>query len=57
MVMTDGRFIEMVSIVIQHPSNAVDPMMEDMFQFGSLDFVRIRLTAIKKMHRLSELFS
>jgi hypothetical protein len=33
----EGTFIqEVVSVVMQHPSNLLDPVVKDMFQFRSL---------------------
>jgi ABC-type dipeptide/oligopeptide/nickel transport system ATPase subunit len=39
--------MEIVSIVIQHPSNSLDPVAEDMFQFRALNLVERPLNVIK----------
>jgi hypothetical protein len=49
MVTMEGLLMEVVSIVIQHPSNPLDPMMDGMFQFGPLSFIQKRLNAIEKI--------
>jgi hypothetical protein len=41
--------MEVVSIVIQCPSNALNAMMEDTYQFGPLNSDQKGLKAIKKM--------
>jgi hypothetical protein len=55
--MMESLRMEVISIVSQHASNALDPMMEDMFQYGPPNVVQKRLNAIKKILWRSELFS
>jgi hypothetical protein len=57
MTMMEGLFMEVVWIVIQHPSNALCPIMEDRFQFGPQSFIQKPLTAIKTIGWPSELLS
>jgi hypothetical protein len=56
-VIMEGFVMELVSIIVQHSSNSLDPMMESLFKFGSLNFIQERLNAIKKIHWPSELLS
>jgi hypothetical protein len=54
MVMMEKLFSEGLSIFIQRPSDALDPRMEDMFQFGPLNQVQKALNAINTIHWPSE---
>jgi hypothetical protein len=55
MVVMECLFMELVSSVMQHILKALDPMVEDMFQFGPLTLVQRRLNAIKQIWWPSEL--
>jgi hypothetical protein len=55
--MTKILLVEIVSIIIQHPSNPFDPVVKDMFQFRPLRLIQKRLKVIKKVGSTSELLS
>jgi hypothetical protein len=57
MVMMEDLLMEVVTIIIQHLSNAFDIVVEDIFQFRPLNFIQKRLNSIKKIYWRSELLS
>jgi hypothetical protein len=48
MVMMKGLFMEKLFVVVQRPSNSLDSVTRDMFQFRSLKLVHKYLNAIQK---------
>jgi hypothetical protein len=42
MVIIESLLMEVVSIVIQHPLNSLDPVVKDEFQFRPLNFTPFR---------------
>jgi hypothetical protein len=49
MVVTEGLFMEVVSIVIQHPLNPLDPVVKDEFQFRPLNFTHKFMNTTEKI--------
>jgi hypothetical protein len=57
MVITGGLFMEVVSTIIQHPLNALYPVVKDEFQFRPLNFIQKYLNASEKILRPGKLLS
>jgi hypothetical protein len=57
MMIIKGFFMEMVSIIIQHPLNLSYPMVKDEFQFRSLNFTQKFLNASEQILWTGELLS
>jgi hypothetical protein len=55
MVIIDGFFMEVVSIVIQHTLNPLYPIVKGEFQFRPLDFTQTFLNASETIFWLGEL--
>jgi hypothetical protein len=49
MVILEGLFMEVISIVIQHPLNPLYPVVKDEFQFRPLNFTQKFLNASEKI--------
>jgi hypothetical protein len=49
MVIRESLLMEIVSIVIQHPLNPLDPVVKDEFQFRPLNFTQKFLYASEKI--------
>jgi hypothetical protein len=55
--MLEGLIMDVASIVIQHPSDSLDPVAEDTFRFRPLNLVRKGLNATAKIRWLAQPFS
>jgi hypothetical protein len=53
----EGFPMEVVSVILQHPSDRLDPVVEQEFQFRPLNFVKKCPNARKKIVWLAELLS
>jgi hypothetical protein len=50
MAVVKGLPVDAGSVSIHHPSNSLDLIVEDKFQFRSLDLVQKYLNGIQKIH-------
>jgi hypothetical protein len=57
MVTIEDLFMEVVSVVIQHPQNPVDPVMKGKFQSRPLNCTQKFLNASEKIPSPGELLS